>query len=114
MSYIIICAVFKGQKAVMFDPDILLQVIWRCIFLQLAESSLILACLQYLLQTSHCPFLDVLAYSGYKYVGICIAVSTQCFDVSSALSLVASLYFGICYAYFLLKVGLILFTSRFQ
>jgi YIF1 len=47
------------------------------------------------------PFLDVFAYTGYKYVGLCI--STLARGLGSTVGLVSALYTCFALAFFILK-----------
>jgi hypothetical protein len=59
-----------------FTPEILIQSVWRCLILQICETVII----KFGLSIMQVPmaFLDVFAYTGYKYIG---KINYSCFHV---------------------------------
>ncbi len=71
-SYILLVGLAKGVGGAGFTPELLIQTVWRCLFLQLVETAIVFI----LVGLKHIspPFLDIFAYTGYKYVGLCLNV----------------------------------------
>lgn len=67
-TYILLVGLVKGVGGAGFTPELLIQTVWRCLFLQLMETSVIFIFLS--LKQIRPPFLDIIAYTGYKYVGL--------------------------------------------
>lgn len=86
-----------GSKA--FSPDLIIQAIWRCLILQLIESGLLKFAVS--LCSITLPFTDVFAYSGYKYVGLC--VNTLSRSLGGTVNFLVSLYTAGMLAFFILK-----------
>ena len=72
ITYVLLCGYVKGT-ANSFTPEVLIQTLWRCLLLQLVETVVIRICINFM-SVSTITFLDVLAYTGYKYVGLCFTV----------------------------------------
>ena len=72
ITYVLLCGYVKGT-ANSFTPEVLIQTLWRCLLLQLVETCVIRICINFM-SVSTITFLDVLAYTGYKYVGLCFTV----------------------------------------
>jgi hypothetical protein len=98
-SYILLVGLAKGLGGAGFTPELLLQTVWRCLFLQIIETFIII----FIVGTKQIsvPFLDIFAYTGYKYVGLCINAIFRLFGYY--FSLVSSLYCSIMLAVFVLK-----------
>lgn len=98
-SYILLVGLTKGIYGEGFTPELLVQTIWRCLFLQLIEVFLIM----FFIGTKQivAPFLDLLSYTGYKYVILCINVLFRLFG--TYIGLVSTIYGSIMLAIFILK-----------
>jgi hypothetical protein len=75
------------------------QAIWRCLLLHLIESGLVKFGVN--LMSVPVPFLDIFAYTGYKYVALCLNTISRLFG--GYVSFVVSLYTAVMLAYFMLK-----------
>lgn len=76
MSFVTYCILVCYIRGVFGDedtniPDILIQTVWKCCMLQVCES-LFMSLGFSLMGVSSIPFLDIIAYTGYKYFGLCI------------------------------------------
>lgn len=82
-----------------FTPEILIQSVWRCLILQICETVII----KFGLSIMQVPmaFLDVFAYTGYKYIGLCINTISRLFG--NGFSFVVALYTCGTLAFFILK-----------
>lgn len=69
-SYILLVGLAKGVGGAGFTPELLLQTVWRCLFLQVVETFLLVFIISF--KQVSAPFLDMFSYTGYKYVGLCI------------------------------------------
>jgi len=98
-SYILLLAVAKGVGGSGFTPDFLMQAIWRCLLLQFLETF----CLMFLIGTKQisAPFLDLFAYTGYKYVGLCVNALMRL--LGFYFGLISSLYCSAMLAIFVLR-----------
>lgn len=74
MSLITYCllSAFLHGTAGQFNPDVIADVIWKCVITQVIEVLLCRGCL-YAMQTS-IPFLDLFSYTGYKYLGLTVCM----------------------------------------
>jgi hypothetical protein len=102
VTYVLLCGLntgISGYGGHVFTPEILVQTIWRCLLLQLAESAIIKLGVSVL--SVSLPFLDVFSYTGYKYIGLCLGVIAQV--LGSTISTLTSIYTTSMLAYFILK-----------
>lgn len=100
MTYILLFGFVKGFGQATFTPDVVIQAIWRCLLLQLVESGLIKFGLN-LMSVSSIPFIEIFAYTGYKYVGLCIATVARLFG--RVISTLVTLALAGLLAFFFLK-----------
>mmetsp|Transcript_26710 Transcript_26710/g.39682 ORF Transcript_26710/g.39682 Transcript_26710/m.39682 type:complete len:253 (+) Transcript_26710:147-905(+) len=98
VTYVLLVGLVKGANN-KFTPEVLIQAVWSCVLLQLCEAGLMKLGLS--MMQANLPFLDLFAYTGYKYVGICVATLSLIFG--STMYFLASLYTGISIAFFVLK-----------
>ena len=72
VTFVLIVSFVKGA-AMNFTPDVLYEVSQHCMFMQIMEI-LVLKLLLYLLghAKAQLGFFDILAFTGYKYVGLCV------------------------------------------
>jgi len=89
----------KGVGGAGFTPELLIQTIWRCLFLQLAETAVIYVFVG--LKQINPPFLDIFAYTGYKYVGLCINVIARL--AGTYVHFLVSLYISAMLGVFVIK-----------
>lgn len=82
-----------------FSPDLLIQTVWRCMIVQLVEVAVIMLGLSTI--NGSLSTLDVVSYTGYKYVGLCAGVCTRIFG--STINTLFLLYTSGMLAYFFLK-----------
>jgi hypothetical protein len=101
VTYVLLYAFYRGLGAVgsNFSPDIIIQVIWKCLFLQVIEAALLKLGANVL--SVPVPFLDDFSYAGYKYVALCINCIARL--LHGTLNIVISLYTAGMLAYFVLK-----------
>jgi hypothetical protein len=98
LTYLLLVGVAKGTNNT-FTPEFLTQAMWRCFALQLFECLIIKFGLN-LMQVS-LPFLDILAYTGYKYVALCVNSLVLVFG--RTIYFICSLVTAVFLAYFVLK-----------
>lgn len=99
-TYILLYGLLKGiMGSSSFSPDILINAVWKCLLIQSLETLIIRFTLMMLNVTL--PFLDIFAYTGFKYVGLCIDIVARGFG--SILAIVAMIYTSLMFGYFLLK-----------
>ena len=72
VTFVVIVSFVKGA-AMKFTPEVLYEVSQHCAFMQVMEI-IVLKLLLYLLGHSKAQlgFFDILAFTGYKYVGLCV------------------------------------------
>jgi hypothetical protein len=99
ITYVLLVGLRKGMGGSGFTPEVLIQSIWRCLILQLCETVVIKFGLS--LMQVPLPFLDVFAYTGYKYVGLCINTAAKGLGVT--ISFLVALYSCGMLGFFVLK-----------
>jgi len=99
MTYVLLYGLGKGLVSTAFGPDVIVNAIWRCLVLQLIESAMIKFGVN--LMSVSTPFLDIFAYTGYKYVALCINFISRA--LGSTVSILVSLVTAGMLAYFILK-----------
>ncbi len=99
ITYVLLFGLRKGLDAG-FTPELLIQAIWRCLILQTCECLVIKFGLS-LMGVVSLPLLDIFAYTGYKYVALCISVISRLFGTT--VSFISSLYMSLMLGYFVLK-----------
>lgn len=80
-------------------PDVLINAVWKCCILQVFEAGLIYGGLA--MMSVSLPFLDIVSYTGYKYVGLC--ASTVMLLFGSTIYFLSALYTSAMLGYFVLK-----------
>ena len=98
LTYLLLVGVARGATD-SFTPEFLTQALWRCLALQMCECFLIKFGLSFM--SVSLPFLDLVSYTGYKYVGLSINAIVLAFGTT--LYFVCSLYTATSLAYFVLK-----------
>lgn len=99
MTYVLVVGFTKGT-ANSFTPEVLMEVTTSCLVMQVLEVLLVMAgC--YMLRTS-VAFLDLVAYTGYKYLGLCINMTVGLF-LGSLPYYLSVLWTGSAMAFFLYK-----------
>lgn len=98
ISYVLLYGLSTGLTTY-FSPEILINAVWRCMVVQSCEVGVIMIALH--LINSTLPFLDVYAYTGYKYVGLCVCAISKIFG--SILSTIVILYTSGMLAYFIFR-----------
>lgn len=99
MTYVLLYGLGKGLMSTGFTPDVIIQGIWRCLLLHLIETGLVKLGVN--LMSVPVPFLDIFAYTGYKYVALCLNTVSRLFG--GYVSFVVSMYTATMLAYFMLK-----------
>lgn len=74
LTYVLLVGFSRGFSTAAFSPDVLILAVWRCLALQLLEALAIKVGLN--VMSVSLPFLDIFAYTGYKYVGLCVNMLT--------------------------------------
>ena len=69
ITYVLLCALCYGNAG-QFNPEVIPDVCTKCFLANLVEVFVIRAGF-YMMQTP-VAFLDLMAYTGYKYLGLCI------------------------------------------
>ncbi|DAZ95507.1 TPA: hypothetical protein N0F65_001846 [Lagenidium giganteum] len=99
LTYILIVGYTKGTSN-QFSPDVIGKDASYCLVMQLVEIGIFAACL-YLLNSS-ISFLDLVSFSGYKYVPL--VINTVVFQLAGPIAYyVALLYTGVAVSYFTLN-----------
>merc|ERR1711871_1136616 len=73
ITYVILFGYYKGTAGT-FNPEVLVGAVWSCLLLQLIEALSIKYIGLNIVGTSvstNISILDVISYTGYKYVGLC-------------------------------------------
>lgn len=106
ITYVLLCAICYGNAG-QFDPEVIPDVTTKCVLAQILEVVAIRVGF-YMMQTS-VPFLDLWAYTGYKYLGLCINISVAL--VGRLLTLGGTTTYYVCFlwtasaaAYLMLKI----------
>ncbi|CAI5726185.1 unnamed protein product [Peronospora destructor] len=99
LTYILIVGYSKGTSN-QFSPDVITKDASYCLVMQLLEISVLAACL-YVLNSS-ISFLDLVSFSGYKYVPL--VINTVIFQLLGSIAYYVSLlYTGVAVSYFTLN-----------
>jgi len=100
ITYVLLYGLYTGMgSADNFSPEVLITAIWRCFVVQLCEVGVTMVGLN--LINGSLPFLDIFAYTGYKYVGLCAGIICRVFG--SSVSTLVGLYTSGMLAFFFLK-----------
>jgi hypothetical protein len=99
MTYVLLYGLFKGLGSASFTPDVIIQAIWRCLLLHLIETGLVKFGVN--MMSVPLPFLDIFAYTGYKYVALCINVASRV--LGGTVSFLVTMFTASMLAYFILK-----------
>lgn len=98
LTYLLLVGVARGATST-FTPEFLTQTLWRCLALQMFECLLIKLGLS--VMNVSLPFLDLVSYTGYKYVGL--SVNVVVLVLGSTIYFICSLYAAASLAFFVLK-----------
>jgi protein transport protein YIF1 len=98
ITYVLLFGLCTGTSSD-FSPEVLITAVWRCFIVQLCEVVVVYVGLN--LINSSLPFLDIYAYTGYKYVGLCVGIIARV--LGYYLSSLISLYCSGMLAFFFLK-----------
>ena len=98
ITYALLIGLRKGMGSG-FTPEVLIQSVWRCLILQMCETLVIKFGLS--LMQVPLPFLDVFAYTGYKYIGLCLNTLARC--MGGTCGMIVAFYTCFSLAYFILK-----------
>lgn len=106
MTYILLFGLYKALVNDRLAPDLLIEAVWRCLLIQGIEVGLIKVALTTI--GASLPFLDLFAYTGYKYVGLCISTIPgiflySLFQRTYTLTIVFSLYTSLMLGFFVIK-----------
>jgi hypothetical protein len=98
ITYVLLVGLRKGMGSG-FTPEVLIQSVWRCLILQLCETVVMKFGLS--LMQVPLPFLDIFAYTGYKYVGLCINTAAK--GVGTTVAVLVAVYTCGALGFFVLK-----------
>ena len=98
ITYVLLVGYCKGANN-KFTPEVLIQAVWRCLLLQLTECIVFKFGVNSL--QSNIQFLDTFAYSGYKYLGLCLGLIVLV--LGKTVYLVTTLILGLSLGYFIMK-----------
>jgi hypothetical protein len=100
MTYVLLYGLRAGVGSdSTFTPDLLIQAVWRCLILQLLECGLIKFGVN--MMSVSISFLDVYAYTGYKYVHLCLALISSL--LGGTIKFLVVIYLAAMMGFFLLK-----------
>lgn len=98
VTYILLLGYVKGTHN-SFSPEMLIQAIWSCVLVEVCEAGAMKLGLNII--QSNLPFLDLLAYSSYKYVGLCAITLSTLFG--STIYFVVAGYAAMSVSFFVMK-----------
>ncbi len=78
VSYVLMYAYLKGTEN-QFTPEDIINAVWRCLLLHMVEAVVIKIGVN-IVSSSSVSFMDIVSYTGYKYVGLCGTVMAGFFD----------------------------------
>lgn len=99
ITYVLLYGLYTGMGGADFSPEVLITAIWRCFIVQLCEVAVTMLGLSFI--NGSIPFLDVFAYTGYKYVGLCVSIIARVFG--SMVATIVGLYTSAMLAFFFIK-----------
>lgn len=99
ITYVLLYGLCTGLGTAQFTPEVLINAIWRCFIVQVAEVGLVVVALNFI--GSSLPLLDIFSYTGYKYVGLCACTAARMFG--KIFAILISLYTSAMLAHFILK-----------
>jgi hypothetical protein len=70
ITYVLLFAYLQGTEN-QFTPEDITNAVWRCLLLHLVEASVIKLGINMIATSTVATFMDVVCYTGYKYVGLC-------------------------------------------
>jgi protein transport protein YIF1 len=100
VTYVLLYGLWQGlvhERG--FSPEVLIKATWGCVLVQIVEVCIIKFGLSLLSAPIH--WLDIVAYTGYKYVGLSVSVLARAFG--STFTFLSSVYTALMLAYFVLK-----------
>ncbi|KAF9930068.1 hypothetical protein FBU30_000905 [Linnemannia zychae] len=103
VTYVLLIAVSAGTSKKGFKPEILGPTASSAMAVILLEITIIKLCVYLLNITSDVSMLDLLAYSGYKFVGIIVSIIFQLSNAPRSLFWFIFLYTGTATGFFLLR-----------
>ena len=98
ITYVLLVGYCKGASN-KFTPEVLIQAVWRCLLLQLCECVVIKFGISSM--STFIPFMDIFAYTGYKYIGLCIGLIALVFG--NTLYFIVTLILSLSLGYFIMK-----------
>lgn len=108
-TYVLLSGLKSGMTGgKVFTPEILVQTIWRCLILSSVEA--LIFKLGVNVMSVAIPFLDLLAYQGYIYVGLCISLISRL--LGTFVSFVVAVYIAVMLAIFTLKTFVAIVPSN--
>ncbi|KAF9399471.1 hypothetical protein BGX21_006180 [Mortierella sp. AD011] len=102
VTYVLLIGISMGTTN-NFRPDILGPTASSALAVILLEFTMIKLCIYLLNITSEVPILDLLAYSGYKFVGIIVSIIAQLAKAPRSVFWFVFLYTGAATGFFLLR-----------
>ncbi|KAF9278007.1 hypothetical protein BGZ68_008839 [Mortierella alpina] len=102
VSYVLLVGISAGTEN-KFRPEILGPTASSAMAIILLEFIMIKLCIYLLNITSEVPILDLVAYSGYKFVGIIVSIFVKLYKAPSSVFWAVFLYTGAATGFFLLR-----------
>ncbi|KAF9961499.1 hypothetical protein BGZ70_008273 [Mortierella alpina] len=102
VSYVLLVGISAGTEN-KFRPEILGPTASSAMAIILLEFIMIKLCIYLLNITSEVPILDLVAYSGYKFVGIIVSIFVKLYRAPSSVFWAVFLYTGAATGFFLLR-----------
>ncbi|KAF9540428.1 hypothetical protein EC957_004322 [Mortierella hygrophila] len=102
VTYVLLVAISAGTSN-KFSPEILGPTASSALAVIILEFTIIKLCVYILNITSDVPILDLLAYSGYKFVGIIVSIIVQLSKAPKSVFWSVFLYTGAATGFFLLR-----------
>lgn len=99
ITYVLLYGLSQGMGSSKFSPDLIIKAIWRCLILQTLETVIIKFGTNVLAVSV--PFLDIFAYTGYKYVALSANITTRM--LNGYLHFLTTAYTSVMIAHFVLK-----------
>ncbi|KAF9151793.1 hypothetical protein BG015_006200 [Linnemannia schmuckeri] len=103
VTYVLLVAISAGTSNKGFGPEILGPTASSALAVIILEFTIIKLCVYVLNITSDVPILDLLAYSGYKFVGIIVSIIAQLSKAPKSVFWSIFLYTGAATGFFLLR-----------
>ena len=98
ITYVLLVGYCKGASN-KFTPEDLVNAVWRCLLLQLSECAVMKFGVSSM--NANITFMDIFAYTGYKYIGLCIGLVALVFG--QAFFFLVTTVLSLSLGYFVMK-----------